>query len=173
KSKEEQQKGSFQRLVEVGRLVLINSGEYAGKLAIIVEIIDHNRVIPRFIKGTSEFIFVKSIIQFVVNLTLNLQALIDGPTTGVARHAYTFRRMTLTDFVVKGFPRGATSKILKKYLEKEDVLAKWDKSSWAKKLDDRKKRSVLTDFDRFKLLKLKKQRRFIVQSEIASLRKAK
>ncbi|CAG8646966.1 uncharacterized protein OCT59_019528 [Rhizophagus irregularis] len=143
KSKEEQQKGSFQRLVEVGRLVLINSGEYAGKLAIIVEIIDHNR------------------------------ALIDGPTTGVARHAYTFRRMTLTDFVVKGFPRGATSKILKKYLEKEDVLAKWDKSSWAKKLDDRKKRSVLTDFDRFKLLKLKKQRRFIVQSEIASLRKAK
>ncbi|CAB4396652.1 hypothetical protein RhiirA5_352629 [Rhizophagus irregularis] len=143
KSKEEQQKGSFQRLVEVGRLVLINSGEYAGKLAVIVEIIDHNR------------------------------ALIDGPTTGVARHAYTFRRMTLTDFVVKGFPRGATSKILKKYLEKEDVLAKWDKSSWAKKLDDRKKRSVLTDFDRFKLLKLKKQRRFIVQSEIASLRKAK
>ncbi|UZO27330.1 uncharacterized protein OCT59_019528 [Rhizophagus irregularis] len=128
KSKEEQQKGSFQRLVEVGRLVLINSGEYAGKLAIIVEIIDHNR------------------------------ALIDGPTTGVARHAYTFRRMTLTDFVVKGFPRGATSKILKKYLEKEDVLAKWDKSSWAKKLDDRKKRSVLTDFDRFKLLKLKKQK---------------
>lgn len=90
-------------------------------------------------------------------MTLNLQALIDGPTTGVARHAYTFRRMTLTDFVVKGFPRGATSKILKKYLEKEDVLAKWDKSSWAKKLDDRKKRSVLTDFDRFKLLKLKKQ----------------
>ncbi|RGB28418.1 ribosomal protein L14-domain-containing protein [Rhizophagus diaphanus] len=143
KSKAEQQKGSFQRLVEVGRLVLINSGENAGKLAVIVEIIDHNR------------------------------ALIDGPTTGVTRHAYTFRRMTLTDFVVKGFPRGATSKILKKYLEKEDVLAKWDKSSWAKKLDDRKKRSVLTDFDRFKLLKLKKQRRFIVQSEIASLRKAK
>lgn len=65
--------------------------------------------------------------------------------------------MTLTDFVIKGFPRGATSKIAKKYIEKEDILTKWNKSSWAKKLEDRKKRSVLTDFDRFKLLKLKKQ----------------
>jgi large subunit ribosomal protein L14e len=90
-------------------------------------------------------------------LTLNLQALIDGPTTGVARHAHAFRRMTLTDFVIAGFPRGATSKIVRKYFEKEDILNKWNNSSWAKKLDDRKKRSVLTDFDRFKLLKLRKQ----------------
>ncbi|GBC02953.1 hypothetical protein RclHR1_00490039 [Rhizophagus clarus] len=141
--KKEEIKGSFKRLVEVGRLVLINSGEDAGKLAVIIEIIDHNR------------------------------ALIDGPTTGVARHAHSFRRLSLTDFLIKGLPRGVTSKVLKKHLEKEDVLAKWKKSTWAKKLEDRKKRSVLTDFDRFKLLKLKKKRRFIVQSEIASLRKAK
>ena len=46
---------------------------------------------------------------------------------------------------------------IRKYFEKEDILSNWNKSSWAKKLDDRKKRSVLTDFDRFKLLKLKKQ----------------
>lgn len=32
------------RLVEVGRIVLINDGPYAGKLAAIVEIIDHKRV---------------------------------------------------------------------------------------------------------------------------------
>ncbi|RIA98150.1 60S ribosomal protein L14e [Glomus cerebriforme] len=133
--------GSFKRLVEVGRVVFIDSGENAGKLAVIVEIIDHNR------------------------------ALIDGPITGVARHAHPFRRLTLTDLVVKGFPRGASSKIVKKHFEKQDILAKWDQSSWAKKLDNRKKRSGLTDFDRFKLMKLRKQRRLIVQTEEAALKK--
>jgi large subunit ribosomal protein L14e len=35
---------AFKRYVEVGRVVLINQGEFAGKLAVIVEIIDHNKV---------------------------------------------------------------------------------------------------------------------------------
>lgn len=32
------------RLVEVGRVVLFNEGQYEGRLATIVEIIDHKRV---------------------------------------------------------------------------------------------------------------------------------
>jgi large subunit ribosomal protein L14e len=32
------------KLVEVGRVVLIRRGPYTGKLAVIVEIIDHKRV---------------------------------------------------------------------------------------------------------------------------------
>jgi large subunit ribosomal protein L14e len=32
------------KLVEVGRVVLIRSGPYEGKLAAIVEIVDHRRV---------------------------------------------------------------------------------------------------------------------------------
>lgn len=32
------------RLTEVGRVVLVNQGEYSGRLATIVEIIDHKRV---------------------------------------------------------------------------------------------------------------------------------
>jgi large subunit ribosomal protein L14e len=35
---------TFKRFVEVGRVVLVNDGPSAGKLATIVEIIDHNRV---------------------------------------------------------------------------------------------------------------------------------
>ena len=35
---------TFKRYVEVGRVVLVNDGPCAGKLATIVEIIDHNRV---------------------------------------------------------------------------------------------------------------------------------
>lgn len=37
-------KPTFKRFVEVGRIVLLNQGPYANKLATIVEIIDHNRV---------------------------------------------------------------------------------------------------------------------------------
>ncbi|CAG8658898.1 23364_t:CDS:2, partial [Cetraspora pellucida] len=124
---EDLKKGSFKRFVEVGRVVFINYGEDAGKLAVIVDIVDHNR------------------------------ALIDGPTTGVTRHSHAFRRLTLTDLVIKGFPRGGRSSIVKKYLEKENILEKWNQTAWAKKLESRKRRAALTDFDRFKLLKLKKQ----------------
>jgi large subunit ribosomal protein L14e len=37
-------KASSWKLVEVGRVLLIRSGPYIGKLATIVEIIDHKRV---------------------------------------------------------------------------------------------------------------------------------
>lgn len=37
-------KASQWRLVEVGRVVLFSTGPYAGRLATIVEIIDHKRV---------------------------------------------------------------------------------------------------------------------------------
>ena len=41
-----QQPSTFKRFVEVGRVVLVNEGPSAGNLAVIAEIIDHNRVRP-------------------------------------------------------------------------------------------------------------------------------
>jgi large subunit ribosomal protein L14e len=96
-------------------------------LAVIVDIVDHNR------------------------------ALIDGPTTGVSRQAFPFRRMVLTPLVLKDLPRAIGQSALKKALEKNDTVAAWNKTAWAKKLEQRKTRAGLSDFDRFKLLKLKNQ----------------
>ncbi len=46
---------SFKRYVEVGRVVLVEEGPSAGKLAVIVEIIDHNRVsLAAALHSTSE-----------------------------------------------------------------------------------------------------------------------
>lgn len=45
---------TFKRYVEVGRVVLLNDGPSAGKLATIVEIIDHNRVRPAEVASVSE-----------------------------------------------------------------------------------------------------------------------
>jgi large subunit ribosomal protein L14e len=65
--------------------------------------------------------------------------------------------MVLTPLVLKSLPRGVGNKALIKSLEKNETVAAWNKSSWAKKLEQRKVRAGLSDFDRFKLLKLKSQ----------------
>ena len=61
----------FKRFVEVGRVVLINYGPLAGRLAVIVEIINTSKL------------------------------LIDGPTTNVRRQEISTRRISLTDFIVE------------------------------------------------------------------------
>lgn len=61
---------AFTKFVQVGRVVLVNFGPYNGKLAVIVEIINTNRV------------------------------LIEGPTTGVKRHELSLKRVSLTDVIV-------------------------------------------------------------------------
>mmetsp|Transcript_12305 Transcript_12305/g.17714 ORF Transcript_12305/g.17714 Transcript_12305/m.17714 type:complete len:132 (+) Transcript_12305:109-504(+) len=61
----------FTRFVEVGRVVLINYGPDAGKLATIIDVVDQNK------------------------------CLIQGPETGVARQIIAFKRVNLTDLKVK------------------------------------------------------------------------
>ncbi|KAI8371187.1 ribosomal protein L14-domain-containing protein [Choanephora cucurbitarum] len=138
---EERDGGSFKRQVEVGRVVLINYGADAGKLAVIVDIIDHNR------------------------------ALIDGPTTGVVRQAFAYKRLVLTPLVLKNLPRNIGKAALVKALEKNETIAAWNKTAWAKKIEQRKVRANLNDFDRFKLAKLKNQRRFAVGSAVKAAKK--
>lgn len=127
---------TFKRYVEVGRVVLLNEGPSAGKLATIVEIIDHNR------------------------------ALIEGPSTGVPRQSFPYRRLTLTPHVLKKLPRAAGTATVKKVWEASGVTEKWDASAWAKKRAAMQARRNTTDFDRFEIMLLKKQRRRLVQVKI-------
>ncbi|CAO3701276.1 unnamed protein product [Rhizopus stolonifer] len=133
--------GSFKRQVEVGRVVLVNHGADAGKLAVIIDIVDHNR------------------------------ALIDGPTTGVTRKAFSFTRLVLTPIVIKNLPRAVGQAALKKALAKNDVAAAWAKTAWSQKIEQRKVRASLTDFDRFKVNKLKNKRRFALASAVKAAKK--
>merc|ERR1712000_743287 len=59
----------FKRFVEIGRVAVINYGPDAGKLCVIIDVLDQNR------------------------------AFIDGPSsiTGVQRQAIPFKRLALTD----------------------------------------------------------------------------
>ena len=130
----------FKRYMEVGRVVLVNYGPEAGKLATVVDIVDQNK------------------------------CLIDGPEelTGVSRQVISYTRIALTDFTVK-IQRNARQKTLKAKWAEADVLAKWEASSWAKKLATKKKRASLSDFDRFKVMVAKKQKAEIIAKKLAAM----
>jgi large subunit ribosomal protein L14e len=130
----------FKRHMEVGRVVYINYGPEAGKLATVIDIVDQNK------------------------------CLIDGPAdlTGVPRQVISYTRIALTDFVVK-VQRNARQKSLNKAWEEGDVLAKWEASSWAKKLANKKTRASLTDFGRFKVMVAKKQKAEIIAKKMLEM----
>ncbi|KAA8899410.1 ribosomal protein L14-domain-containing protein [Sphaerosporella brunnea] len=135
-------KTSQWRLVEVGRIVLINDGPSKGKTAVIVEIIDHKRV------------------------------LIDSPDASVPRQSFPLAHVSLTSIVLKSLPRGARTGVVAKFWEKEGIAEKWEKSALAKRIASSEKRWALNDFDRFKVMVLKKQRRYEVKKALAKTAKA-
>ena len=89
----------FTKFVEVGRVVLINYGPSAGKLAVVVEILNTSRI------------------------------LVDGPTTGVKRQEISLKRISLTEFkleVTKGVKRAALKKAITDFgLDKKWGESSW------------------------------------------------
>ena len=122
-------------------MVLINFGPDAGKLATIIDIVDQNK------------------------------CLIQGPeeVAGVKRQVIPFKRINLTDLKVK-IGRNARERTLKNAWTKEDILAKWEASSWANKLAKKQIRAGLSDFDRFKVMVAKKQKSAIIAKKIKELK---
>ncbi|RDW80095.1 hypothetical protein BP6252_04733 [Coleophoma cylindrospora] len=139
-------KASQWRMVEVGRVVLITGGPQDGKLATIVEIIDHKR------------------------------ALVDGPSTdtktAVPRSSMPLSHLILTPLVLAKLPRGARTGVVKAAWEKAGIEAKWQESAWAKKRSQKERRRALTDFERFKVMRLRKQARFEVRKSLAKVKTA-
>jgi large subunit ribosomal protein L14e len=83
----------FKRYMEVGRVVLINYGPDAGKLATVIDIVDQNK------------------------------CLVDGPETGVARQVISFRRIVMTDLTVKIQRNARQSTLIKAWKEGETMKA--------------------------------------------------
>ncbi|KJR82776.1 large subunit ribosomal protein L14e [Sporothrix schenckii 1099-18] len=181
--------GSKWRLVEVGRVVLLQSGPSAGRLATIVEIIDHKRVRSIFQlrsrgdgrpqgMGQEECQGASPAWGRVVARKIGWcesEALVDGPATdanpgGVARQSVALADVLLTAIVIEKLPRGARAGAVKAAWEKADVDGQWKASNWYKKRVQNERRKALTDFDRFKVLRLKKQRRFEERKALAKVK---
>ncbi|NP_001187043.1 60S ribosomal protein L14 [Ictalurus punctatus] len=107
----------------------------------------------------------------IVDVIDQNRALVDGPCTGVKRQSMPFKCMQLTDYVIK-VPHSARQKFVRRAWEKAAISQNWAESSWAKKIEARKKRAKMTDFDRYKVMKAKKMRNKIIKHEAKKLQKA-
>lgn len=96
-----------------------------------------------------------------IDLNCEPQVLVDGPSGKedkvVPRHVLPLAHATLTPFVIPKFPRAAGTGPVRRLWEKNEIDEKWAKSSYVKKEEQREKRKNLTDFERFKVMRLKKQ----------------
>jgi len=130
-------------LVEVGRVCLVNFGCLAGKSCVILDIIDQAR------------------------------ALVEGPQskTGVPRHSMPLRHLSLTKIKLD-IPRSiGVSGLLKAY-DKAKIGEELGKLTWVKKQRRTAVRKSLNDFDRFKLMLLRKKKSQIVGRAFAKARRA-
>lgn len=94
--------------------------------------------------ATRELYFCGAPLSFFLNDVLTLQAVIDGPSTGVERQPLRYRDMTLTSFVIK-VPFGAGTPAVKKAFDASGVADKWAASKWAKTIKARETRKHTTD----------------------------
>ncbi|EME89094.1 uncharacterized protein MYCFIDRAFT_86211 [Pseudocercospora fijiensis CIRAD86] len=129
------------RQVEVGRVIHFGSGPYTGRIAAIVQIIDHKRVL---VEGPSK----KTELQ-------------------VPRHAAQLSSLSLTGLVIPKITFGAGTGALSKQWEEYEVDKKWLESSYAKKIEKQTRRKALSDFERFKVMRLRKQARFETRKALA------
>ena len=120
----------YTRFVERGRVVFITHGAYARRVAVIVDIIDQNRV------------------------------LIDGPCTGVPRRPVNIKRLHLTKFVLK-IPQNCGTLGIKDLWHRQKMGELWKKSKWARKLEKKRIRARLTDYQRFQVMVARKTVSFI------------
>ena len=106
--------------------------------------------------------------------SLLFQVLVDGPSTdadqAVSRKVVPLSRCLLSKMVIEKLPRGSRSGVVKKHWEKAGIDQKWKQTNWYKKRVMIARRKALTDFDRFKVMRLKKQRRFEQRKALAKIR---
>lgn len=67
-----------------------------------------------------------------------------------------FKSLQMTDFVIS-ITHSTRTILVKKAFEDAEVSKKWAETAWARKLERREQRKALSDFDRYKVKKLKQK----------------
>ena len=93
----------------------------------------------------------------IVDILTTTKVIVQGLKGGVRRQELSLRRVTLTDDKID-IKRGAKREEVLKAIESYGLEEKFKKSTFAKKVELRQKRANLTDFDRFKVMRLRQKR---------------
>ena len=102
----------------------------------------------------------------IVEIIDQKKVLIDGPQSGVPRQAINLGQVVLTPLTFT-LPRGARTSTVSKKWTSANVTETWNATSWAKKIAQRERRSALSDFERFQVMVLRKQKRYTVKKALA------
>ena len=93
----------------------------------------------------------------IVDVLTTTKLLIQGLKGGIKRQEISLRRITLTDYKLD-IKRGAKEAEVLKVIEDYKLEDKFKTSTFYKKNERREKRANLTDFDRFKVMRLRQKR---------------
>merc|ERR1712212_1076636 len=113
-----------------------------------------------FFRSTNKMVYEKFVevgkLAAIVDVIDQNRALIEGP--GIPRAARSLKDLHLTKIKVK-FNHSAKSSIVKKAWEEGEVSKNFEASGWGQRIKKSAIRANLTDFEKFKVNKLKIQRR--------------
>jgi large subunit ribosomal protein L14e len=96
----------------------------------------------------------------IVDVVDQSRALVEG-LNGLERQTIPIRRLSLTPVTMK-IGRGARPGVVAKAASEQKVVDKFNQTSWGKKLNNSRLRANLSDFDRFKLMVLRKKKSVIL-----------
>ena len=107
----------------------------------------------------------------IVDILTTTKALIQGLKGGIKRQEISLRRVTLTDYKLD-IKRGAKEAEVYKAIEAFKLEDKFKTSTYYKKNEIRQKRANLTDFDRFKVMRLRQKRAALRHAATKGLKKS-
>ena len=107
----------------------------------------------------------------IVDILTTTKVLVQGLKGGVRRQELSLRRVTLTDDKID-IKRGAKRDEVLKAIDAYKLEEKFKKSTFAKKVELRQKRANLTDFDRFKVMRLRQKRAALRHAATKGLKKS-
>ncbi|KAG5328740.1 RL14 protein, partial [Acromyrmex charruanus] len=93
----------------------------------------------------------------IVDVIDQNRVLVDGPSSGVPRCEMRLNELHLTKFRLR-FPFSGSTRVVRKAWNSANINELWKETMWAKKVEAKKKRAELSDFDRFKLRKARQIR---------------
>ncbi|KAM0729024.1 Large ribosomal subunit protein eL14 [Formica fusca] len=93
----------------------------------------------------------------IVDIIDQNRVLVDGPSTGVPRCEMRLNELHLTKFRLR-FPFSGSTRVVRKVWETANINELWKQTMWSRKVEAKKKRAALCDFDRFKLRKARQIR---------------
>ena len=104
----------------------------------------------------------------IVDILTTTKVLIQGLKGGIKRQEISLRRVTLTDYKLD-IKRGAKEAAVFKAIDDYKLEDKFKTSNIYKKNELRKTRANLTDFDRFKVMRLRQKRAVLRHKAINGL----